>query len=211
MNIQQPPCRRQTIEQVVADQISGEEHTALEYHLDNCAACRQCLDELAADGNLWQEARGYLSTISPSSGEGPSHSNGSSNGEEAAEYARNSLCGLKGFLNPTDDPHMLGRLGGYEVVGIVGSGGNGVVLKAFDAPLNRFVAIKVLGPQLAASGAARQRFAREAKAAAAVVHDNVMAIHGVSEANGLPYLVMPYVRGPSLEKRLRQSGAFAVD
>jgi serine/threonine protein kinase len=106
---------------------------------------------------------------------------------------------------------MLGRLGGYEITGIVGSGGMGVVLKGLDPALLRYVAIKVLSPQLATCGAARQRFAREARAAAAVVHDNVMAIHAVAEANGLPYLVMPYVRGPSLEKRLQQSGALPTE
>jgi serine/threonine-protein kinase len=54
------------------------------------------------------------------------------------------------------------------------------------------------------------RFAREARAAAAVVHENVVAIHAVSEANGLPYLVMPYVRGTSLQKRLDAQGPLAA-
>ncbi|HMC88522.1 MAG TPA: protein kinase, partial [Gemmataceae bacterium] len=103
------------------------------------------------------------------------------------------------------------RLGGYEIMGVVGCGGMGVVLKAFEPPLNRYVAIKVLGPQLALSGAARQRFTREAKAAAAVVHDNVIAIHTIAEAGGLPYFVMPYLRGPSLERRLQRTGPLAVD
>jgi serine/threonine protein kinase len=113
-------------------------------------------------------------------------------------------------LAPTDDDRMLGRLGGYEVVGIVGMGGMGVVLKAFDPPLNRYVAIKILSPHLGSSGAARKRFARESQAAAAVVHDNVIEIYGVSHANGLPYLVMPYVRGPSLERRLEEEGPLSV-
>ena len=202
MNIQQPPCRRQTIEQFLADQLSDEEQTAFEDHLDNCAVCRQCLDELAADGSWWQEARGYLSTIRPVVGRGHRPIPTDRRTARRRRTTPGSLFGLKGYLSPTDDPRMLGRLGGYEIVGIVGRGGMGVVLKAFDAPLNRFVAIKVLGPQLAASGAARQRFAREAQAAAAVVHDHVVAIHAVAEANGLPYLVMQYVRGPSLEERL---------
>ena len=101
---------------------------------------------------------------------------------------------------------MLGRLGTYEVMGVIGSGGMGVVLKAFDAALNRYVAIKVLTPHLGSSGAARLRFSREAQAAAAVVHDNVMEIHGVANIGGLPYLVMPYVRGPSLQRRLDDDG-----
>ena len=105
---------------------------------------------------------------------------------------------------------MLGRLGPYEVVGVIGSGGMGVVLKAFDAALNRYVAIKVLAPHLGSSGAARKRFSREAQAAAAVVHDNVMEIYGVADLEELPYLVMPYVRGPSLQRRLDDDGPLAL-
>ena len=83
---------------------------------------------------------------------------------------------------------MLGRIGSYEIAGVVGSGGMGVVMKAFDSALDRYVAIKTLCPMLAASGSARKRFSREARAAAAVVHDNVIEIYGVAEANDLPYL-----------------------
>ena len=90
------------------------------------------------------------------------------------------------LLGPTDDPQMLGRIGAYEIVGILGRGGMGVVFKGSDAALNRYVAIKMLLPHLATSGAARKRFAREAQAAAAVVDDHVMAIHGVSEWQGSP-------------------------
>ena len=114
------------------------------------------------------------------------------------------------LLAPTDDDRMIGRLGTYEVVGVIGSGGMGVVLKAFDAALNRYVAIKVLAPHLGNSGAARKRFSREAQAAAAVVHDNVMEIYGVADTDGLPYLVMPYVRGPSLQRRLDGEGPLAL-
>jgi serine/threonine protein kinase len=63
---------------------------------------------------------------------------------------------------------------------------------------------------LAASGAARARFAREARAAAAVLHENVVAIHRVAEAKSLPYLVMPYVPGDSLQKRLDEQGPLQV-
>lgn len=85
------------------------------------------------------------------------------------------------------------------------------MLKGFDAALHRYVAVKLLSPRLANSGAARRRFSREAQAAAAVVHENVMAIHAVAETQGLPYLVMPYSRGPSLEKRLRSGGPLALE
>src|SRR5207245_4226875 len=81
------------------------------------------------------------------------------------------------FLAPPSHPEMLGRLGRYEIESVIGAGGMGIVLKAFDTELNRPVAVKVLAPHLAYSGAARQRFAREARAAAAVVHEHVVAIH----------------------------------
>ena len=64
----------------------------------------------------------------------------------------------------------------------------------------------MLAPELAASATARRRFLREARAAAAVVHDHVVTIHAVDEANGLPYLVMHYVAGKSLQERLDRDG-----
>jgi serine/threonine-protein kinase len=107
-------------------------------------------------------------------------------------------------------PGSLGRLGPYEVTEVLGRGGFGVVLKAHDSALNRPVAIKVLAAQLATSAAARSRFAREAKAAAAVVHDNVVAVHAVDSWNGLPYLVMSYVPGQSLQQRVDRDGPLEV-
>src|SRR2546423_1326376 len=61
------------------------------------------------------------------------------------------------FLTPSDRPESLGRFGAYEVEQVVGRGGMGVVLKALDPDLNRYVAIKVIMPQLAVNGAMRRR------------------------------------------------------
>jgi WD40 repeat protein len=110
------------------------------------------------------------------------------------------------FLAPSQKPGSLGRLDHYEVLEVVGTGGMGVVLRAFDEKLHRVAAIKVLAPQMAANGTARKRFVREAQAAAAVAHDHVVAIHAVEEAGPVPYLVMHYVAGISLEDRVKQGG-----
>jgi hypothetical protein len=110
------------------------------------------------------------------------------------------------FLTPTDKPGVLGRLGHYDILEVIGQGGMGVVLRAFDARLHRVVAIKVMAAQLATSASARKRFTREAQAAAAVSHDHVVTIHAVEETNCLPYLVMQYVPGLSLQERLDRSG-----
>jgi serine/threonine protein kinase len=111
------------------------------------------------------------------------------------------------FLQPAARPGLLGNLGAYEVEEVLGRGGMGVVLKAFDPRLRRYVAIKVLAPALAGTATARQRFTREAQAAAAVRHEHVVAVHGVAEAEGLPYLVMQYVAGESLQARLDRAGS----
>jgi WD40 repeat protein/serine/threonine protein kinase len=110
------------------------------------------------------------------------------------------------FLAPAQRPDSLGRLGHYEVLDVVGQGGMGIVLRVFDDKLHRIVAIKALAPQLATTGSARQRFVREARAAAAVSHDNVIDIHVVEDAGPVPYLVMQFIDGPTLQERMDSTG-----
>ncbi|MEM8736411.1 MAG: serine/threonine-protein kinase, partial [Planctomycetota bacterium] len=114
-------------------------------------------------------------------------------------------------LAPSDDPAAAGRIGNFEILGVIGTGGMGVVLKAREPALDRIVAIKILSPHLASSKSARKRFAREARAAAAVIHDNVIPIYGVAEWNDLPYLVMPYLPDPSLAERIERDGPLSIE
>jgi eukaryotic-like serine/threonine-protein kinase len=83
---------------------------------------------------------------------------------------------LHAVLTPADKPGLLGKLDHYEILEVVGSGGMGVVLKAFDPKLHRLVAIKLMAPHLSAHGSARKRFEREAKNVAAVRTEHVVAI-----------------------------------
>jgi serine/threonine-protein kinase len=93
---------------------------------------------------------------------------------------------------------------------MLGRGGMGMVFKAFDAELNRPVAVKLLAPHVAGNGSARQRFGREARAAAAVVHEHVIAIHDVQASGDTPYLVMQYVPGDSLQAHVDRHGPLDV-
>lgn len=113
---------------------------------------------------------------------------------------------LKAVLQTPSHPEMLGRLGRYEVEGVVGCGGMGVVLRGYDCELRRPVAIKLVLPRLMKNGPAKQRFLREARAAAAVLHPNVIAIHDIDETGGVPWFVMPLVVGPSLKALVDQRG-----
>lgn len=169
-----------------------DEIATAESHLSSCDACQQRIEAQVGAEEFWGDVCHSLNE--------PSDNVGADAGE------RNPMGSLLDMLGPSDDPAMLGRIGTYEIAGILGTGGMGVVFKGFDRALNRYVAIKMLLPHLAVSGAARKRFAREAQAAAAVVDDHVMAIHSVSQWQGVPYFVMNYSRGISLQKRLRDDG-----
>ncbi|MBP3956651.1 HDOD domain-containing protein [Gemmata sp. G18] len=102
------------------------------------------------------------------------------------------------------------KLGDYELQSILGRGAMGIVFKAFEPSLHRFVAIKMLAPEVSSAPVARQRFAREARVAASIQHENVVGIHAVREAAGVPYLAMEYVGGSCLETRVEQHGSMPV-
>jgi len=111
---------------------------------------------------------------------------------------------LTSFLAPAQSPDELGRLGAYRILKILGAGGMGVVYQAEDLQLQRPVALKAMLPVLAASQAARTRFLNEARHAAAIDHDHIVHIYQVGEDRGVPYLAMQFLRGESLEDRLRR-------
>jgi serine/threonine protein kinase/TolB-like protein len=114
------------------------------------------------------------------------------------------------FLEAPTQPGELGRLGSYRILKVLGEGGMGVVFEAEDTQLRRRVALKVLRPHLAANSTARKRFLREARAVAALAHDNVVAVYEVGEACGIPFLAMQHLAGETLEARLRREGALPV-
>ena len=109
------------------------------------------------------------------------------------------------MLSASSRPDSLGRIGHYEVLEFLGTGGFSIVLRALDTNLNRMVAVKLLAPQLASSASSRQRFLREARSAAAVRHENVVQVYAVEE-QPLPYLVMEFVPGETLQQRLDRIG-----
>src|SRR4051812_16155442 len=114
------------------------------------------------------------------------------------------------FLAPPQQPDELGRLGPYRVLAVLGAGGMGIVFRAEDPQLARLVALKAMLPALAASDSARQRFLREARAAAAIKHDHIVTIHQVGEDRGAPFLAMEFLEGEPLDARLQREGKLPV-
>jgi hypothetical protein len=187
---EKPSCDDVRLDVLLHGDEDSAEFQQAAYHVESCPSCQDRLTDVAGEPEAWAEARNMLRP------EGHGRSPGTLRLD---------------FLAPPSHPEMLGRLGRYEVEHVIGAGGMGVVLKGFDTELNRPVAIKVLAPHLAHSGAARQRFAREARAAAAVVHEHVVAIHNVETAEETPFLVMQYVPGRSLADRVEQDGPLEVE
>ncbi len=98
------------------------------------------------------------------------------------------------------------RIGHYKIVSELGRGGMGVVYKAREESLNRFVAIKMLGEHLEEDSEYVERFVREAQSAAALSHPNIVQIYSISEEGGHHYFVMEYVQGTSVQRLIQTKG-----
>lgn len=110
------------------------------------------------------------------------------------------------FLTPPQSADELGRLGECRVLRVLGKGGMGVVFAAEDTRLKRPVALKVMKPGLAANTTDRERFLREAQAAAALKHDHIVTVYQAGESNGVLFLAMELLEGESLHERLTREG-----
>jgi WD40 repeat protein len=201
-------------EELLSAELPPEKQFALGAHLESCPSCQQTLERLAAGSETWSGAARHLGEGGRVGEAALQRVVAELEGEEVqpptqAESDLGEELNLD-FLSPAEKPELLGRLGHYEVLEVIGRGGMGVVLKAFDQTLQRVVAIKVLASSLATSATARRRFVREAQAAAAVRNEHVIDIHAVEGAGERPYLVMEYISGVSLQQRLDRTGPLEV-
>jgi eukaryotic-like serine/threonine-protein kinase len=193
-------------------------------HLDGCSSCQVKLEQIAGSGSsILQVARQASGEERPedTSAFWPALrrvENEISNPVEALAVTRSDpgetvrTTVQFDFLDPPEDPAYLGSIDRFQMVELVGRGGMGLVFRAYDACLQRTVAVKLLDPLYAKNELARSRFIREARAAAGVAHENVVTIHHVEcvEEKGLSFMVMQFIRGRSLQERLDTGGPLPV-
>ncbi|MEM8733969.1 MAG: serine/threonine-protein kinase, partial [Planctomycetota bacterium] len=188
-----------TLEAFLGEQLSSAEESAVTEHIEICEQCREALASIAGDESVWSDIHENLEDLQFEKTEDHIY-------EDFPQDNRKDLERVKSLLAPTDDPKMLGRLGQYEVVGIIGRGSAGIVVKALDVRLNRYVAIKILAPVYSENGSARRRFEREGRSIASIRDNHVIPVYIVDEFQGHPYIVMQYVPGGSLQQRIDKGG-----
>jgi eukaryotic-like serine/threonine-protein kinase len=218
------------LERLVLGQLPSQEQDALEEHVGRCARCGQAISRLQAEDPLIEAMRVRADAIAASERvlvEGligqlkalavpPRRSAPGQSAREtpAALLAVETPPAADGqpapggtrqryaFLAPAQAADEIGGLDGYRVLGVLGSGGMGVVFRAEDPPLKRVVALKVLLDTRCAEPRYLARFRGEAESAARLQHPNIVQVFKIGEHEGRPYLVLEYVAGGDLAEHL---------
>ncbi|MFK7768737.1 MAG: protein kinase [Mariniblastus sp.] len=168
-------------------------------HIGDCKKCQDLLEQLSGQEKVWNDIQEHFA-------EHDFDSDIDETLDSDGRTQQRDLRKVQDMLAPTDNPEMMGRLGGYEICGVIGRGSAGIVVKALDTRLNRFVAIKMLAPAYSNNGCSRRRFEREGRAIASVKDPHVVPIHTVDEFQGTPYIVMQYMPDGSLNQRIQKHG-----
>ncbi len=195
-----------------------DDQSRITAHLDCCETCQQSIERLAGSNSRLLECASGAKAARPGGDSAywpalrqleraiikvPNSSMSTTRAEVAGEATPHPDSAALDFLDPAEQPGTIGKLGRFHIVEQIGYGGMGIVLRALDVCLQRHVALKVLNPKYAKSELARNRFIREARAAASIAHENVVAIHHVEKhRDEIPYLVMRLITGESLQDRL---------
>jgi len=201
---------------MLGSDVRTPEHVALVEHVDSCSDCQREVSQLGSQSSaVTARLRSFVPervAEVPFSDKPTRHTGSDPRAMDHTPSNRRTEPLSLEFLTPSDMPNSLGRLGNFEVLDVIGRGGMGMVLKALDPVLQRPVAIKLLDPLLANDETSRLRFCREARAAASVTHENIIALHQVAleEPDTLPHIVMQLVTGETLQARLERVGALPV-
>jgi tetratricopeptide (TPR) repeat protein len=202
------PCPSpEQLQRLLAEELDDTERDPLECHIEGCAACQGALEELSRalvhEGERTQGGDRSRSRHEPGSAflrwlkrEVPDTAAGGE-GQDSKDTA-SSLPESTAAESARSWP----QLPGYEILGVLGKGGMGIVYKARHRALNRLVALKMIRAAGPAEAAALARFRTEAEAIARLQHPHVVQIYEVGEYDGLPYLALEFVEGGSLSQRL---------
>lgn len=202
-----PLCDSERLRRLLLDELTESSQAQLMGHLNDCTDCRTRLDEIACSDQFWRETEALLqrdlarhSLVKRAIDVMDSPSAQRRRKRHRRRHRRQRSLEL---LHPSTEPESLGRLGKYEIRGIIGCGGMGTVFHAHDPTLLRPVALKVLHSK-SISDEDRQRFLHEARAIAALSNPHIVRIFEVDEE--IPFIAMEFVDGLSLHQLLARPG-----
>lgn len=205
------------LQQVLDDSLDDDSVAELTAHLDQCADCQAVLDSqvesIAIGGKMavaLSNSEEETKTLNELVASAREHRYLPSLDAPQDSKPRNLYRDVEPWIAPPDG-EGIGRIDGYRLLECVGRGGMGVVFRAVEVALNRAVAIKLMLPTLLADDVAQERFLREARAAAAIKHPNLVTIYAVAETDGLPYLVSEFVEGGTLADKIKEHGRRPID
>lgn len=179
---------RDDLKALLGGSLDERHEESIELHVATCELCGQTLEEMCQidDADRWQKL----------AGESPA-----------------SLT--KAPVKPSDrieparlDISKVPSIEGFEILGIAGKGGMGVVYKARQLSLNRVVAIKMLHSTAPDDLERLDRFKKEADSIARIQHPNVISIYEINEHEGIPYIVLEFIHGPNLSRLIKKSAPF---
>lgn len=111
---------------------------------------------------------------------------------------------LNRFLDPSENPDEIGKIGRFRIIEFIASGGMGLVFRAIDPELDREVCIKLLSPNLEFNAESKTRFERESREVSRMRSERIVTVLEVGQQRGLPFFVMPMLEGMSLRTMLDQ-------
>jgi tRNA A-37 threonylcarbamoyl transferase component Bud32 len=186
----------ETLGRLLASDLTDSAHADVIEHIDRCEACQAEIERLGGDASSEP-------VLSPD--ETAATSSDALCGEVVARLvriARGETLGTPSTM--AVDAPVPEALGHFRIEGVIGRGGMGTVLKAWDTKLLRFVAIKRLRPPLMHDRDLRARILSEARAAGAIAHPHVVPVYSVHDESEPAFFVMEYVEGPSLQQVLHE-------
>ncbi len=203
--------------------LDGPELTAIADHLESCTWCQGTIRNLKPVDTVVESLRGKATAIEESAihlpealldklQQIPQSASSSESPDGSLEDVQRSSFDVQDYL----DLHLIGQngekwLAHYRVTEALGRGGMGIVYAAQDTLLHRQVALKVMVPQLSVDPNAKNRFLREARAAAGLTSDHIVTVYQVGEDRGLPFIATELLRGQSLESAIREGQKFTVE
>ncbi len=218
-----PACpSAEELERSITGDLPADRAEVLAQHLETCESCARKLAGTATPNGIAPRLHDAASDTQPmelSLLMGRLHQmrqapiEPSTDNSFATMSGRGSITGSTtdySFLEPARGGGETGWLGSYRVLRLLGQGGMGMVFEAEDQQLHRHVALKVMRPELAEDANVRGRFLAEARAMAAVAHENVVKIYQIGQAGDVPYLAMEFLTGESLARRLRHGPAIPL-